>query len=44
VLNNEVLPVSLPGGTIYFIGVTMGHSSGPDEQVLKNLLNTILFR
>ena len=41
VLNNEILPLSLPGGTIYFIGVTMGRSSGPDEQVLKTLLNSL---
>ena len=40
VLNNEILPLRLPGGTIYLIGVTMGRSSGPDEQVLKILMNT----
>ena len=39
VLNNEVLPIPLPGGTIYFIGVTMDKSSGPDDQVLHTLLN-----
>jgi hypothetical protein len=41
VLNNEVLPLSLPGGTIYLIGVTMGRSSGPDEQVLRSLLTNL---
>jgi predicted MPP superfamily phosphohydrolase len=41
VLNNEVLPLSLPGGTIYLIGVTMGKSSGADELVLKNLLTSL---
>jgi predicted MPP superfamily phosphohydrolase len=32
VLNNEVLPLRLPGGTIYLIGVTMGRSSGPTNR------------
>ena len=38
VLNNEILPLRLPGGTIYLIGVTMGKSSGPDEQVFRTLV------
>jgi predicted MPP superfamily phosphohydrolase len=41
VLNNEILPLSLPGGTIYLIGVTMGRSSGPDEQVLRTLITNL---
>jgi predicted MPP superfamily phosphohydrolase len=41
VLNNEILPIRLPGGTIYLIGVTMGRSSGPDEQVLRTLLTSL---
>ena len=41
VLNNEVLPLRLPGGTLYFVGVTMGPSSGPDEQALRTLLTSL---
>jgi len=41
VLNNEILPLRLPGGTIYLIGVTMGRSSGPDEQALRTLITDL---
>ena len=41
VLNNEVLPLRLPGGTIYLIGVTLGRSSGPDEQELHTLITSL---
>jgi uncharacterized protein len=41
VLDNEILPLHLPGGTIYLIGVTMGRSSGPDEQELHTLLTSL---
>ena len=41
VLYNQILPLHLPGGTIYLIGVTMGRSSGPDEQVLRILIDDL---
>jgi predicted MPP superfamily phosphohydrolase len=41
VLNNEILPLRLPGGTIYLIGVTMGRSSGPDDQELHTLVTSL---
>jgi len=41
VLHDEILPVRLPGGTIYIIGVTIGRSSGLDEQVLRTLITNL---
>jgi len=41
VLHNEILPLRLPGGTIYLIGVTIGRSSGLDEQVLRTLITNL---
>jgi predicted MPP superfamily phosphohydrolase len=41
VLNNEVLPLPLPGGTIYFIGVTMSDSNGLDDQVLHTMVDSL---
>jgi len=40
VLNNEVFPLKLPSGTLYFIGVSMT-SSTPDEKVLRALISEL---
>jgi predicted MPP superfamily phosphohydrolase len=41
VLNDEVLPLRLPAGTIYLIGVTMSGSSGQDDRALETLMTSL---
>jgi uncharacterized protein len=41
VLNNEVLPVRLPAGTIYFVGVKMTKSGNFDAGILASLMKGI---
>jgi len=41
VLNDEILPLKLPLGTLYFIGVTMDKFSGKDDYKLARLVTEL---
>ncbi|HVM70305.1 MAG TPA: hypothetical protein VMT91_00995 [Anaerolineales bacterium] len=41
VLNDEIMPLKLPSGTLYFIGVTMDKFSGQDDYKLAHLVTEL---
>jgi predicted MPP superfamily phosphohydrolase len=41
VLNDEVLPLPLPAGTLYLVGVTISHSRDRDVKELQTLMTSL---